>query len=330
MKDLGEITLRNGDAEDAEAALQAMSLGESGAGLVTFSERSVDGAKAVFSDVEIAIPGLDSEDGGKIAVADLELDGLDMAEAGPAFALLKLSGIEVVPNDPEDASNGSLEIADIQILNPSPELATWVSSLAGGEPPAELPGPAALEFDRVALNKLNFKFNEGDETIDLRLGAFELGEMSASRLGAARISDLALSGIAEDGFPFDASLGSFGVTGADLGLIEAAQQNAGDEEEMAAALVSELYNNPMDPGFDRVRIDALDIDAGGVKFALPGLDSAVARNDAGQPVRYVTAPYTMTLLADAEGGEPGSELAEMLGQIGYEQLELSGEAIDGL
>jgi len=327
LKDLGKITLRDGDAEDADSALQAMSLGESGAGRVTFADRSIDGAKAAFSDVEIAILGMDSEDGGKITVADMELDGLDMGETGPAFAMLKLSGIEVIPNDPEDAENGSLEIADIQILNPSPELAAWVSSLASGEAPAAFPDADALEFDRVALNGLNFKLNEDDMSVDFGLGAFELGDMSATRLGAARISEIAVSGIGEDGLPFEGSLGSFGLTGVDLGLIEAAQNSAGDEEEMAGAILSELYNNPMDPGFDRMGIDALDIDAGGVKFALPSLDSAVARNEAGQPVRYATAPYTMTLGANAEGGEPGSELAEMLGRIGYEQLELSGEAL---
>ena len=48
---LGEISLRAGDPAEADAVITAMSLSNSGDGIVQYGSKSVDGAKATFSGV---------------------------------------------------------------------------------------------------------------------------------------------------------------------------------------------------------------------------------------------------------------------------------------
>lgn len=54
--DLPEVSLRKGDPASAGAALSALSLTESGAGRLTFGGSKLDGDKAVFNDVVLALP----------------------------------------------------------------------------------------------------------------------------------------------------------------------------------------------------------------------------------------------------------------------------------
>ena len=321
IEDLGKITLRKGDASKASEALAAMSLNESGAGRLDFAGSDANGAAANFDNLTFSIPDEDTS----FTIAKMQFDGLDMTETGATFAKLSLSDITIAPGEDED-TQGEITIGGMELINPSPALAAWVASLNGQGEPGPFPAGEDLSFDRWSLSDVDMRIEESDGDVNFALDSIELGGVDASEMAVAAISGIKVDGMAE-GTPFNMNLGSMSMVGANINFLEAMRDNAGDEEEMAAAIMSTMYQNPMDPGYDSIIIDDFAFDAGGVDFAMPSLNASVERNADGQPVKYVTQPYTMTLKANADGGEPGSQLAGALGMVGYESLELSGAGV---
>lgn len=324
LKDLGDITLRRGDADQAETALAAMSLDASGSGRVSFGDSRVEDDGATFSDVSVAIPGEDDGDGADIVIGTLELDGLNYENDAPSFSSLTLSDIEIVPRDEDDREDGSMTVASMSLLNPSPELAAWVASLTGSGEPAPFPTPENVGFDRWDLNGFAFNLDDGDEVVDFTVESIALGGAESASMEVAAINNIEISGTNPDGMPFSAKLDAMNLLGADFAFVRAIQENADDEEAMGEALMAALYDDPMDPGFDRLQLENLTFVAEGIDFAMPRFDTIVERNDAGVAERYLTPEFTMSLSADPAAGEAGSELAGMLGSIGYEALELKG------
>lgn len=321
IEDLGKITLREGDASEASDALAAMSLDTSGSGYLNFADSNMDGAGASFDDLTFSIPDEDTS----FTIANMSFDGLDMTEAGASFAKLSLSDITIAPGE-DEAAQGEITIGGMELINPSPALAAWVASLNGQGEPGPFPAGEDLSFDRWSVSDIDMQIAEDGDDVSFSLDSIELGGVDSSKMAVAAVSGIKLDGMA-DGLPFDMKLGSLKLVGANINFLDAMRDNAGDEEEMAAAVMSAMYENPMDPGYDSVVMDDLAFDAGGISFAMPSLNASVERNADGQPVKYVTQPYKMTLKADAEGGEPGSQLAGALGMVGYETLELSGAGV---
>lgn len=346
---LGNITLRGGDASKAEEALAAMSLTSSGDGRVAFESRDVDGATARFENVSITIPGeevdetivgdedgpqLDLEtdfDGGVMSIGVVEFEGLDVTDAGATFSRMTFDGIEIVPNDPEEAEQTDFNVGQFELLNPSPEMAAWVASLMGNGAPAPFPAGDALSFDKMSASDLSFVGDDPDDgtSADMSIASIDFGSAGQNRLGVAALKGLSVDvDDPNEDATFNLRLGSISVAGAQTGIINALSEAAEadvDEDEAAAAILGQLYANPVDPGFDRFELSDLAFEGEGVNFSLPTLDSFVNRRADGEPVGFVTEPYNITLSADPEGGEAGSELAGALGMIGFETIELTGK-----
>lgn len=311
---LSEPTIPAGNPAKAGDALAAMSLSDSGSGAISFAGKQVDGANATFSDV--AVTGEES-----VSVGSLVFEGLDVAENGQAtFGKMSLNNI--VMSDGE--SDEEVKVGNFELTNPSPELATWMTASMNGQ---EVPFPAAdkVTFDSWSISDISADFNEDGDSGTFGIGKMEIRDMGGLKAKRAVISGLTLdvdSGDMEG--PVTASLGSITMTNLDAKFVKALQDASGDEDEMVAAVMNAAYENPMDPGFDSFDMQDLKFDAAGASFDLPSLVSFVERNAAGQPVKYVTEPFTATLNADAEGGEAGAALLEGLSQIGYEKLTLKG------
>lgn len=327
LNDLGNITLRGGDAAQARNALAAMSLETSGTGRVSFADSSIDDDGARFTDVSVSIPGDEDSEGADLVIGTMEFDGLNFENEAASFSSLKLSNIEIVPRDEEDRADGSMTIASVDLLNPSPELAAWVASLGGSGAPAPFPAPSAVNFDRWSLNGFEFNLDDGDEVVDFTIDSIDLGGAENAKMAVASLNSVAIAGTNDDGMPFTVNLDAINLLGADLAFVEAIQNHAGDEEAMGEALIGALYDNPMDPGFDHFQLENLSFAGEGVSFAMPSLDSFVERDADGNPNRFVTPDFTMTLSADPAAGEAGSELAGVLGSIGFETLELKGAGV---
>ena len=320
-EDLGEITLRAGDPAEADAVITAMSLTNSGDGIVQYGNKSVDGATATFSDVTIA-----GNEEGAITAASLEIEGLDMVEDQASFSRMTLN--DIVLEDPEET--GAMNVAKIEVLNPTPELAAWLAASMGQGEPAPCPSADQLGFASWSISDVsaNFSDDEGEGTFSI--GNFLVRDLADQKAKRATLSDLNFDFMAsEDGeeVPVKMSLANVSLSGLDLGFIEAIQQNMGDEEAMAGAIMDKMYENPMDPGYDTVTMDDFMVAAAGATFKMPSFDAAVERNGDGQPTKYVTQPFSMTLDADPDGGEAGAGLAQGLSMVGYESLELKGESV---
>ncbi|MEM0986816.1 MAG: hypothetical protein AAGJ32_11250 [Pseudomonadota bacterium] len=338
---LGNITLRSGDASKADEALAAMSLASSGDGRVAFNSKSVDGASARFEGVTIAIPEVEVDDnedvdvdtgfsGGVINVETVEFDGLDVTDEGATFSRMAFNKIELVPNDAEAAEQADVDIGTFEIVNPSPQMASWVASLMGNGAPADFPSGEALSFEKMSLADMSLVSDNTEDgtTADVAIASIDFGAAAENRMGIAAIRGVSMDVTdGEDGGTFNVSLASLGVSGAQTGIVGAIANAADgdDDAEAAEAILGAIYENPVDPGYDRFQLRDLAITGEGVNFSLPSIDNFVQRRDDGQPIGFVTEPYTLTLSADPDGGEAGGELAGQLGMIGFETIELSGK-----
>ncbi|MDJ0919626.1 MAG: hypothetical protein QNI84_00745 [Henriciella sp.] len=314
---LAEIIIGEGDPAEAADALAAMSLVDSGSGVLTFGDSSVDGAKATFSDLTIA-----GEEAMK--AGSLVFEGLDMVDGQASFSKMSLNDISFTAPEGE---NAEVKLGNIELINPSPELAAWMAaSLQGGEVP--FPTADKVVFDSWSMTGLTGNFAEDEAEGTFGIDSIEIRDMGDLSAKKATLSGLTVDVFdSSDDIDVDVSLGSVTATNIDARFIEAIQQNSDDPETMIGALMNLASENPMDPGYDSFAMSDLSIAAAGASFAMPSLEGYVTRNDAGQPVKYVTKPYTMTLDADADGGEAGAALLQGLSMVGYESLTLKGESI---
>ena len=318
---LGEITLREGDPAEADAVITAMSLSNSGDGIIQYGNKSVEGALATFSDITIA------GDDGAVTASTLEFEGLDMVEDKASFSRMTLSGISI--EDPEDTS-GSVKVAKVEVLNPTPELAAWLASSLGTGEPAPFPSADMLGFASWSVNDVSAAFSDEDGEGSFSIANFEVRDLADQKAKRAVLSGLAFDFLADEGgeeVPVKMSLDSVSLSNLDLGILQAIQENIGDEDALAAAVMDKVYENPMDPGYDRATLDNFSLEAAGATFKVPSLDASVERNAAGQPVKYVTRPFSMTLDADPDGGEAGAGLAQALSMIQYESVEMKGAGV---
>ncbi|HAE27482.1 MULTISPECIES: hypothetical protein [Hyphomonas] len=325
------FSVHKGDAGSAAAALAAMSLETPGSGNVTWGDRTLNGDKAVFTDVTIVTSAYEGDDedevsgldGADLTVAKLELDGLAMQEGAPSFSRILLSDMTFVPTDPEEAENGSGKIGSIELVNPSPETAGWVASLFSEDEVPDLPEGDALAFDQWAVKDVDFRIDDPDG----EQGTFTIGTIEVTGL-----KDQAAALMKLDGLTFDMTdpvedtnmkfnLASVEMRGADLGLLTDASEDASDPEE-----VSQMMNlagqDPANPGYESLTLNGFDMNLAGVKVDMPKLVSAVGRDKKNSVVAVKTEPFKVSLTTDE--GKYGDQLAGQLAMLGYETLELSG------
>lgn len=317
------VQLRSGDAAKAGAALTALSLDESGAGRVSFGASSADGADATFNDVTISV----DDDESPVKAGSLVFKGLDMSGDAANFSQMTLSDISIVPDDEED---GELNVASVQLTNPSPELAAWVGSLMGEGDPAAFPAFETISFDGLSLGGLTLNADGIDEVEAFEIGAIDFRKLSSKGVGSMVIEGINLVA-EEDGEPISVSLGSMGIAGLSENMMKAMSAafasgaNDVDPDDLVEELMGLVSANPGDPGYDSFTLDALSADVAGVAFDLPSMAASVTRDEQGRATRAVTNPFKMSLKADP-AGELGSQLAVPLQMLGYEELNISGAA----
>ncbi|MEL6723665.1 MAG: hypothetical protein AAFP81_12770 [Pseudomonadota bacterium] len=313
---LKELTVRAGDPAEAAQALAAMSLTDSGSGVLSFAGSTTDGASATFTD--LTITGEEA-----VKVGSLVLEGLDMDGGQANFGKMSLNDITIS----EESEDVEVKLGSIELINPSPELAGWLAASLNGQ---EVPFPAAdkIVFDSWSINGLTGDFADSDAEGTFGIDKIEIRDMTDLKAAQTVMSGLSVNGSdLSEGIDFDMSIGSFTATNVDAKFVQAIQENVDDEEAMMNAIMNLSYENPMDPGYDTFSMDDMKIDVAGASFALPSLVSAVERNAAGQPVKFVTQEFTATLKADAAGGEAGEALLQGLSVVGYEEVTLKSAGV---
>ena len=318
-QELSEIVVRTANPALAPHALAVMSLTESGTGVLTFADSSVEGANATFSDVTIA--GADA-----LKAESLVFEGLDMTDGKANFARMAFNNI--VLSDPAGEEDGEVRIANLELINPSPELAAWLAGALETGEPTTFPDAENISFDSWALSGLSGNFEDTDGTGSIGLDSIEIRGMSDLKAEQMKLSALSFNFLdSMDDIDADISLGDVTLSNVDAKFLTAIQDNIDDEDALAAAIIDVMYENPLDPGYDAVSMTDLKVDVAGADFSMPSMVTFVERNQAGQPVKFVTEEFTMSLNADPEGGEAGAGLAQGLSMIGYENITLTGAGV---
>ena len=332
--------VHKGDSTTAAAALAAMSLETSGAGSVSWDDKQLDGDKAVFTDVTLVAAGDDPDDsdggmrfdadedsldldGADLKAATLEFDGLAMKDGQASFSRLLMSNVSLVPKDPEDADEGSGTIGSIELVNPSPETAAWVATLFTDGKKSDLPEGAALAFDHFAVNDIDFQIHEdeGDQ------GAFTVKGIEVTGLKDQKAALIKLDNMvfdlaeASDGTTMKMNFGKLEMRGADLKTLTGATEEATDPEDVSN-MMSLASQDPANPGYESLEVDAFSMDLAGVKVDLPKLVSAVGHDKKNDVVAVRTDPFTVSLSTGE--GQYGEELGSQLALLGYEKVELTG------
>jgi len=318
---ISDIKLASGDPAKAADALSALSLADSGSGKVAFGDSALDGAKATFTDVVISGDDADHP----LKAGKLEFSGLDMTAAGASFSKMHLADITI---EAEDEDDPDVNIADIQLLNPSPELAAWVASAMGKGEPADFPAVDKLSFDALTLNNLSIEGTDSSgESGMIKVSGITLQGMGNDTLALASIDGIKMD-INDGGETVKANLGKMAIYGADYDFVKDIQAlgDDPDEDEVMKVMMTSMYAEGMDPPYDGMVIDDMSFDAEGISFAIPSMDAVVQRDKQGRMVGSVMKPMTMTLKADPEGGEGGAELAGALSQLGYKEIVMKMES----
>ena len=320
--ELPAVQLRAGNAAQAEAALGALSLTESGSGRINFADRTVSGADAVFTDINVVIgDGPDAVEG-TLSAQSLSLKGLDMSDGQASFAQMRLDGIVISPEDADE--DGVLTISDMQISNPSPALAAWVASLMGEGEPAEFPDFAELSFDAISMNNFAAVPKDDNELQAFEIGRVDFRNMSEEGLGAMIFEGLDFSAVDEtDGTVAKFSLGSLNVLGVTELLTKTVGAGLGDELDDPSGILELLSSNPADPGYDAIQLENLSVDVSGLAVDLPAYSAEITRDQQGRAIRNQAHPFKATLNVDPNG-EMGSQIAGPLGLLGYESLTIGG------
>ena len=308
------IVVRSGDPAQVEKALVAMSLDESGAGLLSFSDASIDGANASFSDVSIK-----SANG--LTIGSVSFEGLDVVDGSVSFGRLSLNNVAM---SGDGAVEGGFEFGSIALTNPSADLMGAISVVLqkAGEPDL----PSDVSFDALSFSDLSGSFSDYDSDGTFTLRKIELLGMSDQKLDHFSISDI--SGSGQDGNSVEFALNELVVAGMDLRLLDALIENSDDPDAMAEAVIDLVYGNPIEPGYDAFALEALSLDMAGAPVSLPSMVSYVERNQDGVPVKFVTEPFELIAWGDAGKGPIGAGFAETLSMVSLDAVSLKA-ASDG-
>ena len=233
------------------------------------------------------------------------------------------------PNDPEDAGDADVTIGSFELTNPSPETAAWVSSLLGNGAPAPFPSVDKLAFDAFTMTDFLVDIHDDEDTGTVRIAGINIRGVGDEKMQLASLTGVAFDMIDGEDGPIKFGLANMSVYGSDYGLIKEIQALGDDpsEDAVAATIMGAMSENPVDPPFDAMILEALTFDGQGITFDLPLYDARIQRDGQDRMIGQVLKPARMTLEADANGGKGGAELAGMLGQLGYEKMEFLMESV---
>lgn len=294
-------------AEAASDALAAFGLAEQGR--ARWDSREQDGSTFTFTGFEIA----DTEGG--LSAAQLILAGPEITEGGPVFDRLELIDGRVVETE------GDLEATfeRILIVDAGPEIAEAVAAaLQGREAFFDAADPAAGRFGEMAIEAVAITgTSETGQPLELTLASARARGHDGETFEEITIEDLGFATTDENGGPVSASLGALTVEGLASAFVGLAEMETG---QMPSAPLGGALSP--DGQYDRFAVSDLDVQAAGVRIAMPSMEGVVEEDRQGRIVSR-TGMERMTLIADPAAAS--AQFAGVLDQLGYEALVFSFE-----
>jgi len=315
---LAEAQPKAGNPDLAEAALTAMKLTQDNAFGLSFENKSINGATATFTNLEIeGLNGLKAD--------SLTFEGLDVEGERPTFGKMTLSDLEL----DIESIDGRVNVDGIELINPSAEMAAWMTSIVNGEK-AEFPDPKDVTFDAWSVSNISLDSSTDIVESVAAINKIEILGMTGDAAKAATISGVSATGIDANGDQtFAIGLKSATMQNLQPEMVSVLQQAISGKaiDDLTDSMNEMAFSGPLDRPFDGFSIEGLSIGGSGLAFEMPELTSSAIRNADGQVTRVVTNPFSMTFSANSEAGMMGEMVQSYMSLVGFETLEMKGAGI---
>ncbi|MEZ5939387.1 MAG: hypothetical protein R3C52_14410 [Hyphomonadaceae bacterium] len=329
------LTAACGSSKDAQAALEAMNLGEPDSGMIQYASKSGSGDKVTLKDAVLGPKGQ-----GLFEAKTVELDGLDLTEDGKptlsGFVVNDLTLRQMLPGV-------TFSIDSVAVKGANPATGSFLASTLTSEGPGAPPAFEQWGYSEMSIKGLKVAtdfsmLGMGDGSVTMDLGQFSTHDLKDTQIGEAKWAGWkgAFNIPVETGAPFPIvgsyDLGDLSVKGIRAGIfaeaVKAGMESAMDpygassvNEKVMAAMTS-----PIDPGYDSATFSGFNITASGATLAMSDTKATVGRNGDGVVTKVSSPHTTLTFSVDPEAGQIGAMANEFMSKIGYDKLAIYAEA----
>lgn len=298
-------------APNADEAVRALALHESGAGALSFASKETKGALTIFNNV--TINGPESQN---ITAEKVTLVNPGMEEGEPKFQSLQFEKLTI----PQDGGDGLARIGMMTIKNPNASMMQVVESLLNGEEAEDFNAKDLSEwqFEELSLSDLEVNPEEG--------GLISLGKVKFHGLKEGILDGFKLSGLSAD-IPDDNGKVAIQLDEVDFSnlflrqvLNEAYLDAVGNPEEFEDLAFSEqMVPTREQMAAQKGHIKGLNVEASGV-----GIKMNHMAFDADSKGDVVTQKYSVkgVEVKPNGNGSAGAQLGGVLGGLGYDALRM--------
>ena len=304
-----EIAARKVDNAQANKALTALSLNESGSGALSWAAKTGDSGNYVFTDV--VIQG-DDKDDKPMKIETLELKGAHMEGDLVAFDVITMNNMSTKDDD------AIVTIKKLELIKPSPALSNEIAKFFGGDDEAfeDVEGDLGIGgFDMVGLNVV------GDDA-KITMDKFMFGE-AKDKTSVFTLKNLNMN-IQEDE-DVKISLGSIDMTGVNIekykNLIGASFKAGKSGDEIGEDAMKKIMNsmNPYAPDYKNFSLKDFDMDIAGLTVDIDSIDGKSTTKGGITTITQYTSPMIITPPVDG-GKKELIQFTEALKDMGYDRL----------
>ena len=307
-KAIAKIDTRKVDNAEAEKALSALSLNESGSGALSWASRDGKAGNYTYSDVTV-----DGDDEADIKISQVKLFGAHMDGEQASFDKIELNGFTVAT----EKDDGDVSFGNISLVKPSPALSAGIAKMLSGDEDAFDDMEGDISFQAASFSDMKIKSEDGNFSIkNMALGT------AKDKTGMFTLSDLKMD-IKDDKDDIKMSLGSIEVTGANMekykGFFTEAMNGGGDEEAIAKIMQS---MNPYDPDFSTISLKDFDMNIEGLAATLKSYSAQASKKNGVVTISQKMSPLSIIPPKDSKDKDM-KEFAEVLSTMGYDRLEFT-------
>lgn len=305
-----KVETRKVNEAEAQKALQALSLAESGSGNFQWADKSGSAGNYVYTDVT-----LKGEKGKPLHVGKMEIKGVHMQDEKAVFDKAAFYDMNIEDDD------AVVKIDKLTLIKPSPTLANELARAFSGDENAFENVEGDISFGGFELAGLDVKADDGN----MKLKNLEFGE-AKDKTGVFTLSSLEFDGQGKgDNVKF--SLDSVQVHGANIqkykGLFSAAMKESKEGKVSEDAMKQFMSGmNPYDPDFKDFSIRGLHIAGDGMQIKLDSYEGKADRKGDKIYMSTKMSPLTIAPSKDTKNKDI-QKMAEALETLGYESLDFT-------
>lgn len=321
------------DQSSADAAVAQMGLGGIDTADVSFASANFENGDYVMTDVVIrdisAALSSDQDDlpEGKTLSNNVEVDPDELhigrlvletpqlnADGQVLMAGIQLTDLRLVDTDDDSEAR----LARFSLNDPNAALSTDIARVFMGEEFEEHDW-SDYAFSSFVLEDFVATDPGDDDPAEVSFDRFEISGVNEGAEGRFLFSGLEITG-SENGDLTTVRLGELRLDGfrSDIYAQMADAMKDGDDNAFMSAYSANFMRNPYD-SYDRFALRDLLIEADGIHIALDAITGQVERR--GDDYHATQNLGSLIFRADSSGN--GAQLAQGLGMLGYDQIEMS-------